>query len=83
MRGTMLWFNSDEDFGVIEAADGERLPVAGDDFTAGIRPIGRCRGTVVDFSVVEGDERHAAAVSFVPEVAQRRARLHGRRMYSA
>jgi hypothetical protein len=78
----MLWFNDEQDFGVIEAADGERLDVTGDDFAAGIRPVGRCRGTEVDFSVVEGDERHAAAVSFVPEAAIRRARLHTRRTYS-
>jgi cold shock CspA family protein len=78
----MLWFNDEQDFGVIEAVDGERLQVAGDDFAAGIRPVGRCRGTEVDFSVVEGDERHAASVSFVPEVAPRRARPHTRRMYS-
>jgi cold shock CspA family protein len=82
MRGTMLWFNNEQDYGVIEAADGEHLQVAGDDFSAGIRPVGRCRGTEVDFSVVDGDERHAAAVSFVVEVAPRRARLHSRRMYS-
>ena len=83
MRGTMLWFNGDEDFGVIEATDGERLHVAGADFTAGLRPMGRCRGTAVEFSVVEGDERHAEGVSFVTEVAPRRARLHTRRSYSA
>jgi cold shock CspA family protein len=82
MRGTMLWFNDDQDFGVIEAADGERLQVAGADFLAGIRPVGRCRGTAVDFSVVEGDERHAAAVTFVPEVDQRRARRHTRHTYT-
>ena len=82
MRGTMLWFNDDKDFGVIEAADGERLQVEGAAFAAGIRPVGRCRGTAVDFSVVEGDERHAEAVSFVPEAAQRRARRHTRHTYS-
>jgi cold shock CspA family protein len=82
MRGTMLWFNDEQDHGVIEAADGERLQVGGAEFAAGIRPVGRCRGTAVDFSVVEGDERHAAAVSFVPEAAQRRARRHSRHTYS-
>jgi hypothetical protein len=83
MRGTMLWFNDDKDFGVIEAADGERLEVSGADFASGVRPVGRCRGTAVDFSVAEGDERHVATVRFVTEVAPRRARLHTRRSYTA
>jgi hypothetical protein len=82
MRGTMLWFNDEQDHGVIEAADGERLEVSGTDFAAGIRPVGRCRGTEVDFRVVDGDERHAAAVSFIPEVAPRRARRHTKHTYS-
>jgi cold shock CspA family protein len=82
MRGTMLWFNGEKDLGVIESVDGERLPVRGADFAAGLRPAPRCRGTAVDFSIVEGDDRHAAGVSVVPEVAQRRARLRNRRSHS-
>ena len=83
MRGTMLWFNGDKDVGLIEAADGERLPVRGDDFTSGIRPESRCGGTSVQFAVVDGEERHAAGVSVVPEVVPRRARLRHRRTYAS
>jgi cold shock CspA family protein len=83
MRGTMLWFNGDKDLGVIEAADGERLPVQGMDFASGLRPAPRCRGTAVEFLVVDGADRHAAAVSVVPEVEQRRARMRSRRSYSS
>lgn len=83
MRGTMLWFNGDKDLGVIEASDGERIPVRGMDFAAGIRPAPRCRGTAVEFAVVEGDDRHAYGVSVVVEDAPRRARLRGRRTYSS
>ena len=82
MRGTMLWFNGEKDLGVIEFADGEQLPVRGVDFAAGIRPAPRCRGTAVDFSIVEGDDRHAAGVSVVPEAVPRRARMRGRRYSS-
>ena len=79
MRGTMLWFNEEKNLGVIEAADGERLTVHGAQFEAGARPSGRCRGTEVDFRVVDGDERHAAGVTLVPELVPRRARRrHGR-----
>jgi cold shock CspA family protein len=83
MRGTMLWFNGDKDLGVIEAADGERLPVRGADFEAGVRLAPRCQGTAVDFRVVEGPERHAAAVSVVPDIVPRRARSRGRHTYSS
>jgi cold shock CspA family protein len=82
MRGTMLWFNGDKDLGVIEADDGERIPVRGADFAEGLRPAPRCRGTAVEFAVVEGDDLHAEGVSVVPEVAPRRARMRGRHSYS-
>jgi cold shock CspA family protein len=79
MRGTMLWFNEEKNLGVIEAADGERLPVHGAHFAPGARPSGRCRGTAVEFRVVAGEERHAAEVTLVPELVARRARRrHGR-----
>jgi cold shock CspA family protein len=83
MRGKMLWFNSDKDLGVIEADDGERLPVRGADFEAGVRPAPRCAGTAVDFRIVDGEDRHAATVSVVPEVVPRRARIRGRHTYSS
>jgi cold shock CspA family protein len=83
MRGTMLWFNGDKDLGVIEAADGERLPVRGADFASGMRPGSRCRGTAVDFLIVAGDDRRAEGVSLVADVAPRRARIRSRRSYSS
>jgi cold shock CspA family protein len=82
MRGTMLWFNGDKDLGVIEAADGEQLPVQGADFATGTRPEGRCRGTMVEFDVVEGEERHATGVRLVLDAAPRRARRRSGRSYA-
>jgi hypothetical protein len=80
VRGTMLWFNQVKDLGVIATETGERLGVAGRDFAAGERPVGRCAGAIVTFGVTEQDEeRTATEVTFVPEVAPRRARMrHGR-----
>jgi cold shock CspA family protein len=79
MRGTMLWFNDEKNLGVIVADDGERLAVHGAEFAPGARPNGRCGGTPVAFSVVDGDERQASAVTLIAEVAHRRARRrHGR-----
>jgi cold shock CspA family protein len=79
MRGMMLWFNDDKNLGLIEADDGERLHVQGEEFAPGARPVGRCRGTAVAFRVVEGDVRTAADVTLVPEVIGNRARRrHGR-----
>jgi hypothetical protein len=79
MRGTMLWFNGDKNRGLIEAEDGERFQVYGEGFAPGARPDGRCKGTVVAFRVVDGDEPTAADVTPVPAVAANRARRrHGR-----
>ena len=80
MQGTMLWFNEMKDFGFISTEDGERLYVHGTGFASGARPKGRCAGSVVTFRIAEADdERKAEDVSFVTEVAPRRARLrHGR-----
>ena len=80
MRGTMLWFNQVKDLGVITTEAGEGIRVYGPDFADGERPAGRCAGAAVTFGVMEQDEeRKATLVSFVPEVAPRRARLrHGR-----
>lgn len=80
MRGTMLWFNAEKNLGVIEADDGERLHVGGEEFAAADRPVGRCKGTAVAFQVVDGDDRQATDVTIVPVVAPRRARRrHGSR----
>jgi cold shock CspA family protein len=80
MNGTMLWFNQEKDLGVITTEAGDRLPVGGPDFAGGERPLRRCAGAPVTFRVSDGDEGPKATdVSFVPEVAPRRARLrHGR-----
>lgn len=80
MLGTMLWFNQMKDLGVITTEAGEGIRVYGSDFADGERPVGRCAGAVVTFGVTEQDEeRKATQVSFVVEVAPRRARLrHGR-----
>jgi cold shock CspA family protein len=85
MRGTMLWFNETKDLGFISTEDGEQLRVHGGGFVPGAIPKGRCAGAVVTFRVAEEeDARKAEDVSFVQEVAPRRARLrHGRfRSYS-
>ncbi len=80
MQGTMLWFNATKDLGCITTEEGERLAVQGIGFADGERPKGRCAGAIVSFRVVDaGEERRAEDVSFVPEVAPRRARMrHGR-----
>jgi hypothetical protein len=75
MRGTMLWFNGEKDVGRIEAENGERLSVLGADFAPGARPEGeRCGGTVVEFAIRDGSERHAVGVTRIVEVEPRRAR---------
>jgi hypothetical protein len=75
MRGTMLWFNGEKNVGQIQAEDGERLAVRGVDFAPGARPLGdRCGGTVVEFAIREGSERHAVAVTQIVEIEPRRAR---------
>jgi cold shock CspA family protein len=80
VRGEMLWFNQDKDLGVITSETGDRLNVAGSDFAVGERPKARCAGAAVTFHVaVQTEEPRAIDVSFVPEVAPRRARMrHGR-----
>ena len=71
MRGRMLWFNGEKDLGLIEAEDGSRLSVEGDAFAPGARPTGgRCGGTIVAFSVVDGDEPRAADVTLVPRTSR-------------
>jgi hypothetical protein len=83
MQGTMLWFNAVKDLGVITSEGGERLPVQGTGFLDGERPKGRCAGTGVTFGITgEDGERQAVDVSFVPEIAPRRARMRHARYRS-
>jgi cold shock CspA family protein len=83
MQGTMLWFNDVKDLGVVTAEGGERLSVHGTGFLEGERPKGRCAGAGVTFGITEEDgERRAVGVSFVPEVAPRRARMRHARYRS-
>jgi cold shock CspA family protein len=83
MRGTMLWFNEVKDLGVITTEEGDGVRVLGADFTNGERPKRRCAGTEVRFGVIgQGDARRATDVSFVPEIAPRRARLRHARFRS-
>ncbi len=49
MRGELRWFNESDDRGVLESDDGERIEFAGDAFAGGVRPVGRCAGTIVEF----------------------------------
>ncbi|MDQ3822607.1 MAG: hypothetical protein M3321_05145 [Actinomycetota bacterium] len=83
VRGTMLWFNQAKDLGELASEAEERLPVEGRDFAAGERPVQRCAGAAVTFRVTEDDEgAKATDVSFVPEVAPRRARMRHARYRS-
>jgi cold shock CspA family protein len=76
MRGTMLWFNEEKDFGFVATEEGERLLVRGDGFKDGERPEGRCRGLVVEFELSGTDDgREAAECSFVVDAAAHRPRI--------
>jgi cold shock CspA family protein len=79
MRGTMLWFNEEKDYGFISTEEGERLYVHGTGFVGGVPPKGRCAGLEVSFRVTEAEGvRKAEESSLVPHVAARRARRrHG------
>jgi cold shock CspA family protein len=79
MRGTMLWFNEEKDYGFISTEEGERLYVHGTGFAGCDRPKGRCAGLEVSFRVTEEEGvRKAEESSLVPHVAARRARRrHG------
>jgi cold shock CspA family protein len=77
MRGTMLWFNEEKDYGFISTEEGERLYVHGTGFAGGNRPKGRCAGLEVAFRVTrDGGRRMAEESVLVPETAPRRARRH-------
>lgn len=76
MQGEMLWFNEAKDQGFIMTDEGERLAVAGDGFSGGERPVGRCAHRVVTFEIDDsGGPRQARNVVFEQEIAARRARL--------
>ena len=83
MLGTMLWFNDVKDLGVVTTEDGERVSVQGAGFVEGERPKGRCAGAGVSFGITEQDgERQAVDVTFLPEIAPRRARMRHARYRS-
>lgn len=83
MQGTMLWFNDVKDLGVITTEAGERVAVQGTGFAEGERPKGRCAGAGVTFGITEQDgERQAVEVSFLAEIAPRRARMRHARFRS-
>lgn len=82
MRGELLFFNEQTGHGFIRTEDGERLYVARDSFADGHVPVGRCAGSVVDFTRRIGTGEHAFeahGVTQVPEVAGGRARLRSGR----
>jgi hypothetical protein len=72
----MVWFNGEKDLGVVRIEGGEQTEVAGDAFAVGQKPVGRCGGRVVEFSVLNGT---LTEIAFVAEVEARRARLRRRR----
>jgi cold shock CspA family protein len=77
MRGTMLWFNEEKDYGYISTEEGERLYVPGTGFAEGRRPKGRCAGVEVTFRVTrDGGIRQAEESALVQEASPRRARRH-------
>lgn len=71
-RGTLLWFNSDKNRGVVDTEEGERLDVPGAAFAPGLKPTGRCAGTLVEVEIVDGAVRR---VVLLPTPNPRRARL--------
>jgi cold shock CspA family protein len=77
----MLWFNPAKEHGFIRTDEGERLRVDQDGFAAGEVLEDRCSGTRVSFDRTPGlvEAARAVNVAVVPVVAQRRARLRGRR----
>lgn len=81
MEGTMIWFNPAKRHGFIRTDEGERLRVDENGFEAGLVLGDGCRGTRVSFqrSLPEPDDARAVNVSVVPLMAERRARMRGRR----
>jgi cold shock CspA family protein len=82
-QGNILWFNQVKDLGVIATETGDRLDVQGTGFAEGERPVQRCAGAAVMFRIVDDDGTPTAAdVSFVPDIAPRRARMRHARFRS-
>ena len=81
MEGTMIWFNPAKRHGFIRTDEGERLRVDETGFEVGHLLGDRCRGTRVSFerSPAELEEARAVNVAVLPLMAERRARLRGRR----
>jgi cold shock CspA family protein len=77
MQGTMLWFNVEKGYGLIQTEHDERLYVTRGGFLPSHEPQPRCKGQRVSFERhANGGDSHAVNVAFVPEPDQRRARLH-------
>jgi len=78
MRGEMLWFNETKNNGFILTDEDERLPVFGEGFARGERPVGRCAQRPVTFDVDDSDgTRRATNVVFTSDPDARRARSRG------
>ncbi|MGZ4438960.1 MAG: hypothetical protein ACXVZN_01140 [Gaiellaceae bacterium] len=74
----MLWFNEAKNQGFILTDEDERLPVSGDGFAHGERPVGRCAQRAVTFDVDDSEgTRRAKNVVFASDPAARRARSRG------
>jgi hypothetical protein len=76
MRGTMLWFNDEQDFGALRTERGVRIEVPGTAFAPGEKPEGRCAGRAIEFQYVDAA---ISDVTFVSDADQRRARMRHRR----
>jgi cold shock CspA family protein len=79
MQGTMMWFNGQKGYGVIQT-DGGRVRVDVDGFEQGEVPTGRCAGQRVTLQCEgEGENARAIGVRFLTAGDPRRARLRSGR----
>jgi hypothetical protein len=74
-RGELVWFNEEEDHGVLAAESGARIAFVGAAFVDGERPEGRVGGLPVEFTT---DGMTVLEVRLVEPAAGRRARRRGR-----
>ena len=74
-RGELVWFNEEEDHGVLAAESGARITFAGAAFADGERPEGRVGGLPVEFTT---DGLTVLQIRLVEPAAVRRARRRGR-----
>lgn len=80
MRGELLWFNEEKEYGLIQAEGGERVPVHASGFARGHVPVGRCAGTPVSFELEpDGEGTRAVSVTVLHVAAPRRARMRSQR----